>query len=195
MCLPKSTKKINAEHKFRIKFFGKGDAKMKLQLHGSLSANMTYPAPEIGWNLEMLAYPGNKISEENMRDLEEKFQSFKDMQEKRQTLLSAFEKAKHAIMADSRLKGKQRADKLENFRKKFTKDLNAEAAKLKTCIIHEAPVHFAHWFPPCLLHFSCNEWARFLKSVDSFARRFTLNHRLYDSEDGTFYRKSGPKLL
>ena len=46
------------------------------------------------------------------------------------------------------------------------------------CIIHERPVEFAHWFPPCLLHMRTIEKGRFLKKVKNVACSLTMAHNL-----------------
>ena len=189
LCLPKTSLKLNGEHKFRFQFFGKGDTKMKNQLNGSVSSNMTYPAAEVPWDIEQLGYPPNEISADIVRSYLEKLDLFDALQLKRKSLDDSFTKAKILLENNKKLSKQQKSKQLEKILAKFQRDLNAEAAKLKSCFIHERPVEFSHWFPPCLLHFSCNEWARFIKSIEVYASRLTLSLGLHD---GVLYRKNGP---
>ena len=68
---------------------------------------------------------------------------------------------------------------MESLQKKHRKAINDAAARMRTCIIHEQPVEFAHWFPPCLLHMRTIEKGRFLKKVENVACSLTMAHNLH----------------
>ena len=189
MCLPKSNKKLNGRHHFRLKFFGKGDSKMKLQLNGSQSANMRYPAPEINWSVEQQGNPAYRLHCDMLRTFEEKMESFLAMESKKAELDVSFNKSKAALMENKKLGNKEINKRLEKLQSKYRKDLNTHAAKLRTCIIHWKPVRYGHWFPPCLLHFSCNEWARFLNSCEGYASHVTMQTGAHNGK--AIYRKLG----
>ena len=178
LLVPHTTIKLQGPKTIRLKFFAKGDSKMKLQLNGSLSANMRYCAPESAFSSEQQADPAVKVTNENFRTFQQKIECFLDMQKVVLKQNELYEVAKAKIYENKKLTAQQRVQRVESLQKKHRKAINDAAARMRTSIIHERPVEFAHWFPPCLLHMRTIEKGRFLKKVKNVACSLTMAHNL-----------------
>ena len=80
---------------------------MKLQLNGSHSANMRYPAPEINWSVEQQGDPAYRLHCDMLRTFEETVESFLAMESKRAELDVSFNKSKAALMENKKLGNKE----------------------------------------------------------------------------------------
>ena len=56
------------------------------------------------------------------------------------------------------------------------KEVNAEAARKKTCCIWSAPTLDCNLCTTCNIHMEPNEWLRFLYKLESISRNATMDH-------------------
>ena len=108
---------------------------------------MSYPAPEVPWDAEQLAFPSLEIFPHTVHSFEEKVGLFDELSEKKKKIDAAFEKSKLALEQNNNMAQKEKLEQLTKIQVKYRKDLNKEAAVLFSSIVHECPVKFAHRFP------------------------------------------------
>ena len=89
-----------------------------------------------------------------------------------------FNQENDKIERDVSLSDKQKSCKVKAVKKRILRDeVNAKAKELTTCCIHYEPLGSAFWDGLCALHFSTNEFRRFLDKLEAIAVQSTF-HRI-----------------
>ena len=145
--------------------------------HGCHSAKQKYASPDVKYSLDEMRSPDFPVNEEVWVSMEQKLLDHAHMSKFIDEQKLKLQAEVQSINEEESYSAEQKQKKIDAATSRILKkEVNAEAARKKTCCIWSAPTLDCNLCTTCNIHMEPNEWLRFLYKLKSISRNATMDH-------------------